>query len=364
MLCEECGPWVVHGLLQAERDAALLGIDVQNFHVDFLRGREDFARMDVFLCPAHFGDVDQAFDTIFQLHEGAVIGDVGNLALEACTNRITDVDAIPRVGTKLLHAERDTLGVRVDLDDLDFDFLTNFHNLRRMIDPLPAHVGDVQEAVDTTQVNERTIIGDVLDDTLADVALCHVGNDLCALFGTALFEDCATRDNNVAASTVQLEDLEWLDFAHQWANVANRADVHLATRKEGVHTAKVDREATFDAAGNSTFDGLFGVEAFFQFDPALFAAGLVTGQDSVAKGVFDAIKVDINDVASFRLLVFHREFFDRDAAFGLQTDINQHGVIVDTNDGGRNDLAFLHCAGGRGRFKHCCEIVGRGIEVI
>ena len=270
-------------------------------------------------------------------------------ALEACADRIADVDAVPRVGTELLHAKRNTLGFRVDLDDLDFNFLTNFHNLARMVDALPAHVRDVQQAIDAAEINERTVIGDVLDDTLANVAFRHVGNDFCALFGAALFEDGAAGNNDVATCAVQLEDLEGLNFAHERAYVANRADVHLAARQERIHAAQVDCEATFDAAGNCTFDGLFGVEALLELDPTLFAASLVTGQDSVAKGVFDAIKVDIDDVAGGRLLVFHREFFDRDTAFGLQTDINQHRVIIDTNNGCRDDLTFLHCAGGRGR---------------
>jgi hypothetical protein len=83
MLCQEGRPRIVHGLLEAERDAALLGIDVQHFHIDFLRGRQDLAGVHVLLGPAHFGDVDQAFDTVFQLDEGAVVGDVGDDAFEA-----------------------------------------------------------------------------------------------------------------------------------------------------------------------------------------------------------------------------------------------------------------------------------------
>ena len=33
-----------------------------------------------------------------------------------------------------------------------------------------AHVGDVQQAVDAAQVDERAEVGDVLDDALADLA--------------------------------------------------------------------------------------------------------------------------------------------------------------------------------------------------
>ena len=39
-----------------------------------------------------------------------------------------------------------------------------------MVDAAPAHVGDVQQAVDAAQVDERAELGDVLDDALAELA--------------------------------------------------------------------------------------------------------------------------------------------------------------------------------------------------
>ena len=86
--------------------------------VDFLRGRDDLARMDVLLGPAHLGDVDQALDARLQLDEGAIFGDVGDAALEHAADRIFGGGAFPRIALELLHAEADALGVAVDADDL------------------------------------------------------------------------------------------------------------------------------------------------------------------------------------------------------------------------------------------------------
>ena len=83
MLLGEGFPRILQGLLEAERNAALDRIDFQHLHVDFLRGRDDLAGMDVLLGPGHFGDVDQAFDARLQLDERAVVGDVGHAAMEA-----------------------------------------------------------------------------------------------------------------------------------------------------------------------------------------------------------------------------------------------------------------------------------------
>ena len=67
-------------LLEAERDAALVRIDLEHHHLDLLAGRDDLAGMDVLLGPAHLGDVDQALDAGLELDEGAVVGDVGDAA--------------------------------------------------------------------------------------------------------------------------------------------------------------------------------------------------------------------------------------------------------------------------------------------
>merc|ERR1712023_446639 len=118
-------PRVAAALLETKRDAALAEVDIENHHFHLLAGRDDLARMDVLLGPAHFRDVDKAFDTGFQLDERTVIGDVGYTAFQLRANRELALDALPWVGLQLLHAERDTLGLRVEADDLHFDRLTN-----------------------------------------------------------------------------------------------------------------------------------------------------------------------------------------------------------------------------------------------
>jgi hypothetical protein len=121
---------IAHGLLETERNAALDRIDFQHLHFDFLRGRDDLAGVHVLLGPRHFRDVDQAFDARLQLDERAVVGDVGDAAGEARVQRILRLDALPRIVQQLLHAERDAVGLVVDLDDLDLHGLADGQHLR------------------------------------------------------------------------------------------------------------------------------------------------------------------------------------------------------------------------------------------
>src|SRR3954463_3502515 len=57
ILLDEDVPGIAHGLLEAERDAALYRIDLENLDFDLLRSRDDLTRMNVLLGPRHFGDV-------------------------------------------------------------------------------------------------------------------------------------------------------------------------------------------------------------------------------------------------------------------------------------------------------------------
>jgi hypothetical protein len=44
--------------------------------------------------------------------------------------------------------------------------LVDLDHVGRVVDPAPGHVGDVQQAVDAAEVDERAEVGDVLDRAL------------------------------------------------------------------------------------------------------------------------------------------------------------------------------------------------------
>src|ERR1700733_14250145 len=86
MLLRESLPRVLQRLLEAKRDAALGGVDLEHLNLDLLAGRDNLAGVHVLLRPRHFGDVDEAFDARLELDERAVVGDVGDAALELLAN--------------------------------------------------------------------------------------------------------------------------------------------------------------------------------------------------------------------------------------------------------------------------------------
>src|SRR5678815_2979307 len=158
--------------------------------------------------PAHLADVHEALDTRLELDECTVVRDRHNLARHARADRILLRDVLPRIALQLFEAERDSLSLPVDIENLDFELRTDLHHLRRMLNASVRHVGDVQQAIDTAKIDERAEIGDVLHDSLANLILLEVLHQLVALACSLLLEDHTARHDNVPPSLVELDDLE------------------------------------------------------------------------------------------------------------------------------------------------------------
>ena len=233
-------------------------------HLHFLAGGDDLAGMHVLLGPGHFGDVHQALDARLQLHEGAVVGDVGDAAGVLGADRVLGGDALPRIGLELLHAEADALGLRVEADDLHLDLLADLQRLGRVVDAPPRDVGDVQQAIDAAEIDEGAVVGDVLHHAVEDLAFLQALDQLGALLGAGLFQHGAAGDDDVAAGAVHLEDLERLRRAHQRADVAHRADIDLAAGQERHGAAEIDGEAALDPAVDRAVDALLASRTPFR----------------------------------------------------------------------------------------------------
>src|SRR3712207_4907681 len=184
-------PRVLLRLLHAERDLLLARIDLEHDGFDRLADRHQLRRMPDVARPAHLADVHEALDARLELDERAVVRDRDDLAGHARPDRVLLHHVLPRIRLELLVAEADALARPVDVEDLDVDLLADLEHLRRVRDAAPRHVRDVQQAVDAAEVDERTEVGDVLDDAAADLVLLQLLHQLLALAGTLVLEDDA-----------------------------------------------------------------------------------------------------------------------------------------------------------------------------
>jgi hypothetical protein len=91
------------------------------------------------------------------------------------TDRVGPGEVLPRVFLGRLQRQGDALAVHVDVEDLDGDLVADLDDLARVVDVLPGQLGDVDQTVDPTEVDERTEVDDARHDTGADLALLQLG---------------------------------------------------------------------------------------------------------------------------------------------------------------------------------------------
>ena len=351
-------PGIIAALLEPEADPPFLRVDLQHHYIDFLTGGNDLAGMDILFRPAHLGYVDKTLDARLQLHKGAIIGDVADATGEFRADRVFQLDAFPRIRIELLHAERNALGFGIVANDLDLDSLTNRQSLGRMVDAAPRYVGDMQQAIDAAKIDERTVIGDVLDHAFENLAFREVGKKLVALFGAGFFEDGAARYHDIAAPAIHLENLERLRRAHKGANIADRTHVYLAARQKRHGAGKIDGESAFYAAENRTRYPFGFLESDLKERPRLFTAGAFSAENGFAIPVFHPFQIDVDDIADLNLggLTRHPEFLKRNAALGFKTHIDQHVVTFDRKHRSLDHGTFCEITVAEAFLQQCREV--------
>src|SRR5690606_2558167 len=227
----------------------------------------------------------------------------------------------------------------------------------------PGHVGDMQQAVDAAEVDERAVVGDVLDHALDHLALFEVLHDFGALLRAAFLEHGAARHDDVAAAAIHLEDLEGLRVVHQRRDVADRADVDLAARQERHGAVEIDGEAALDLVEDDAFDALAGVELLLELGPAFLAASLLARQDSLAQCVLNAVDIDLDGVAGLEFLGARADVLQCATDLDHEADMDDGKVVFDGGDETLDDGALCRMLGGEGLVEHALEIVAGGIEL-
>src|SRR5699024_1196711 len=169
--------------------------------------------------------------------------------------RVAAADIDPRIVPELLQAQRDARALAIELEHLDLDFLAHADHFARILDALPGHVGNVQQAIDAAEIDERTVVHQILDDALEDNAFLQRIQQLLALFTVLFLEHVTARDDDVVAAAIKLDDAEFERLAFQVSGIAHRADVDQRAWQERADAAHVDGVATLDLAADLANDG-------------------------------------------------------------------------------------------------------------
>src|SRR5580692_1370219 len=232
----------------------------------------------------------------------------------------------PGVGRELLESQRDALLVFVVLQNLYLNLIADVHQIFRVSQASPRHVGNVEQAIEAAEIDERAVLGEVLDYAGEDRSFFEVLEGLGALFVLLAFEQVFPRDDYVAALLVELDDHDLEGLAFHAVEIADGAQVDLRAGQESVRTENVDGEAAFDAIDDHGIDRLLLVVSFFDFFPGVNALRLLVREVDVAfLGLtLLAHHVDLVTGLELRLALVIEYFRQRQHAFRLGADIDYH----------------------------------------
>src|SRR5581483_5323043 len=190
-------------------------------------------------------------------------------------------DALPRVLLGLLQAQGDALPVAVDVEHLDPHGVADRDHLGGMVDVAPGELRDVDQAVDSVQVNEGTEVDDVRDLALDHLTGLEAAQDLLADLLALLLEHRAAGEDDVVARAVQLDHLALELLTHELVQVLDATDVDQRCRQEAAHAEIQDQAALYDL-DHSALDRLAGVRGLLDPAPGLLEAGPLLGEDQAS----------------------------------------------------------------------------------
>src|SRR5438876_2896 len=338
-------PRVGLDLFHAERDALRGAVDVEHDHVHLVADVHQLGGMTHAARPRHLRDVDEPLDAGLELDEGAVVGEAHHPAAGLRARRERLLHALPRVRRLLLVAERDAARLAVEVQHDHLDLVADLEDLRGMAHAPPAHVGDVQEAIDAAQVDEGAVVGDVLHGAREHHALGEHLERVLLLLLALLLEDGAAGEDDVAAAPVHLDHLRANRLPDHRGEILDGAEVHLRAGEEGLH-AHVHRHAALDDLDDPALDGQPLLVGLHDRVPHLDLVGLVLREDDQPLGVLLGLEVDLDLLADPGELAVTVKLLDRDRALALVADVHEDLRRGHLDDTAAHDLALLELAAG------------------
>ena len=212
-----------------------------------------------------------------------------------------------------------------------------------MVDATPRHVGDMQYPVDAADVDESTVIRDVLDHSLQDHALVQNREGLLLEHLPFLLQQNLARHHHVVTHPVVFENREPIPLAHELVEIAGRPNVHVGSGEKTID-ADVHLESALDPGDDDALDGGHLIVRLLDSVPDLDALGLLTGEHDLTPISFRRFEEDVHLIANAHLQrsIAILELLNRNAALGLVTHVNHHVGRVYVNHRAGDHPTRLH----------------------
>ncbi len=358
---DEIGERVALELLDAQRNALALDVDGNDHRFDFVTLLVIAHRLFAGNAPGKIGQVNQAVDATRQADEDSEVCDRLDLATDLVAFLVIGGELFPGIGLALLHAQRNAAAVLVDLENHHLHLVAELHHARGVnVLVGPVHLGHVHQPLDALlDLDERAVVGDVLDDALDGGAFLQRREQLLALGACGLLEHGAARYHHVVALAVELDDLEFEILAFVGVGVLHRADVHQRTGQEGANAVHHDREPAFDLAVDQALHQGTLFHRLFQIVPGGQALGLFPRQAGFPVAILESFDCDGHIVAGLDLefAAVVLELVCRDEAFRLQAGVHHDEIGIYTHHFGRDDFSCAHLLSRQAFLEHRGKVI-------
>ena len=351
-------------LLNGQGDATTLEIDVDDLDHNFLANGDNLVRnLDVAL--SQLGDVNQALDALLDANEGAERNELGDLTRNDLAHSVGAGEYAPRIFLGSLQGQGNALAVQIDVQNLNGYLVTNGDNLRWVVDVLPRQLGNVNQAVDTAEIDEGAEVDDGGNNALADLALLQLVQELGANLGLGLLQVRTAGQNNVVALLVQLDDLCFQLLADVRLQVTDATHLNEGCRQEATQ-ADIQDEAALDNLDNGTGNRLFLGLQLLDGAPCALVLRALLGQDQATFLVLLGENKCVNLIADLNNLVrvdvvLDGQLAGRDNTFGLVSDVQQYLVVVNLDDGTLDNVTIVEVLDGG---VYSCEEVLCGSDIV
>ncbi len=288
--------------------------------------------------------MDQALDTRLQLDERPVGHHVNNLARHTGINRVFLFHSVPGIRLLLFQAQRDLLVFAVDIQDHDFNLLVNRDHLRRMAYPLPAHVRDMQQAIEAPEIHKGTKVGNVLYHTLADLLDLQRGEQCVTIFLSLFFYKGTPADDDIPSSLVNLEYFTFHFLSNEITDIIRPTDIHLACREKHIDS-DIDKQAALDLAVDQALHDLPFLDMLHHLRPGQYLGSLPLAQRhhpvlvaGPAKLVFEFLDENLECLTCFGRIFIRIPFIDVNGPLALEAHVHDGKFVIDPDNGPFNDI--------------------------
>ena len=323
-------PWIFSQLLHAERHLALVAVESEDHCLNLVTHlHELLCRVEV-CAPRHFRYVDETFYTRCNLDECAVVSHHNHLTLHLVTNLEVRIKSIPWVWSQLLQAKGDALLLVVEVDDHHVELLVELNDFLRIAYAAPREVCDMDETVNTTEVDEYAVVGDVLDSTFKNLSLFELRDDLLLLLLKLCLDKSLVADNHVAELLVDLHNLELHGLANECIVVADWLHVDLRTWEECLCAEHVNNHTTLCAALHVALYNLVVLQRCVHALPRTSLTSSLVRKHQLTLLVFLILDVNLNGVAHLEIGSI-TEFATSDDTLTLVADVHNNFAVVDSS---------------------------------